>query len=603
VQSETSLERGAVGPVRRALRVGRHVSLHRMTRIALLVGAPALLIGILAWPMFFTSGDFNEDWAHHLWFIWNQSFALRENHHPSFFLNTWYSVYYPQYAFYGGTLDALGALLSLALGNAPIEAYVMIYLLGFAASYGGWYWMSRAAGLSDWWAHVPGLTFITSAYYLTLIYARGDLPEFMGVSTIPLMVASGLSVLRAGRLRLWPALALAASSIVFFGSHNLTIVWGSTFVVLLGVLAVACIPQARRWLRWRGVARVAVLVIPALLVSAWFLLPAIAYESHTQISIGYPVWRQTLRETMSYVSAHNLFAVSRFTAIGGSEFVLSLPILAMVWSLVSVLVCWGGRVRGAWVRTLLLCAGVTILMTVVMTHAGLILILPRPYAILQFAYRLESYVMLAASGAVLAGLVALRSSAGRTRLWTWALVPILLVAVVGAIQQTGAYPRAGSRQAVLKSRIRSDFTTRILTDYTDGAIPHIADSRGRPTEVVFPASAIHDDRISEIVHLRPGQLVYSDIAAGPELVHVTGAKIVGVDPSDNDVLEIGPSIHGSTAGGKGATEVIALSTADGAPIVLGRLLSLVGIFLLLAVFVVLAVRRRSARGERPVRSA
>jgi hypothetical protein len=571
--------------------------------MALLVGAPALLIGVLSWPMFFTNADFNEDWAHHLWFIWNQSLAIRENHQPSFFLNTVYSVFYPQYAFYAGTLDVIGGVLSLALGDAPIETYVLIYLLGFAASYGGWHWMSRAAGLRGWWAHLPGAIFITSAYYITLIYARGDLPEFLGVSMIPLLVASGLSVLRADRLRLWPALALAGSSVIFFGSHSLTMVWGSTFMALMGAIVAACIPQTRRWLTRRGVLRVACLVIPAMLVSAWFLLPMIAYEAHTQISSAYPYWRLTLTSAMSLVSARNLFAVSRVTAISGSEFVLSLPILAMAWSLISILICLRGGLRGLWPRMLLICAGMTVLTTVVMTHAGLILALPRPYAILQFAYRLESYVALAVSGAVLVGLVAMRSGDRRMRIWAWTLVPVLIVAVVGAVQQTSAYPHGeADRQAVIKSRTTSEFTERILTDYTDGHLPHLAPQSGRPAEVVFPVSAIRGDRISKVVHLHPGQLVYSNIGGGPELVHVTGAKIVGVDPEGNDVLEIGPGIDGSKpaaarGGGPKWTEVISLRTADGLPVVLGRLLSLAAIVFLAGVFVVLAGRRLILRAN------
>jgi hypothetical protein len=604
VQGESSLQRMAIAPVRRALGAGRGTSIGHIARLAVLVGAPVLLVLVLAWPMLFTNGDFNEDWAHHLWFIWNQSFALRDNHQPSFFLNTEYSVFYPQYAFYAGTLDVIGGLLSLAAGNAPIETYVLMYLLGFAAAYGGWYWLARAAGLDRWWAHIPGVIFITSAYYLTLIYARGDLSEFMGVSMIPLMVAAGVSVLRAERLRLWPALALVLASVVFFGSHNLTIVWGSTFIALMGALVVICIPRAREWLSWRAAVRVSVLVIPALLVSAWFLLPAVAYESHTQISSEYPLWRLTLKGTMDLVSAENLFAVSPASAVHGSEFVLSLPILAMAWSLLSILVCWRARLRGAWVRALLICAGLTVLTTVVMTHAGLVLALPRPYAILQYAYRLESYVILAVCGAVLAGLVALRDGTRRTRLWTWLLVPILLVAVVGAIQQTDAYPRVGDRQEAIKSRTKSEFTQRILTDYSDGALPQLADSAGRPTEVFFPAGAIRGDRISEVVHLQPGRLVYSNIGGGPELVHVTGARIVGVDPSSNDILEIGPGTRRSKASagshGPAWTEVITLSTASGLPIRLGRLLSLASLVFLLALFLMLAVRRTGA-GERASR--
>ena len=350
------------------------------------------------------------------------------------------------------------------------------------------------------------------------------------------------------------------------------------------------------------------LLIPALLVSAWFLLPAIAYESHTQISAAYPVWRLTLRATMYLVSTQNRFAVSRVTAIGGSEFVLSLPILAMAWTLVSILICWRGGLRGAWVKVLLICAALAALMTVVMTHAGLMLALPQPFAILQFAYRLESYVMLGVSGAVLAALLVLRKDGtDRLRLWAWMLAPILIVSVAGAIVQSSAYPRDGSRESVLKSRIRSEFTPRVLVDYTDGALPHLVAPNATPTEVVFPPEAIRDDRISKVVHLRPGQLVYSNIGGGPELVHVSGAKIVGVDPSDNDVLEIEPargsSKRSAVQRGLAATEVLTLSTADGLPVVLGRLLSLLAIVFLVAMFVVLAVRRfswwstdRGARG-------
>jgi hypothetical protein len=589
MQGESSLHRVFVsGPVRRALGAGRRISVGRVARAVALLGAPMLLIGVLAWPMLFTNGDFNEDWAHHLWFMWNQSLALRDNYHPTLFLNATYSVFYPEYAFYGGTLYVIGGTLSLILGGATIETYVFIYLLGFAAAYGGWYWMARAAGLGPWWANAPGVVFITSAYYLTLIYARGDLPEFMGVSMMPLVIASGLSVLRADRLRVWPALALAASGVVFCGSHNLTLIWGSTSIALMGLVVACCVPEARRWLTRRRLLRVASLVVPAFLVSAWFLLPTLAYQSHTQVGSEFPYWKLTLEATMNLVSAGNLFALSRVTAVPGNEFVLSLPLLAMAWSLIGLLICLLGGLRGAWVRLLLICAAVAALLTVLMTHAGLILALPKPYAILQFSYRLESYVIMAVSGAVLVGLVAIKGGTPRMRIWGWMLAPILIVAVVGAVQQTGAYPHGENRQAVIRSPIKSEFTPRILTDYTDGSLPHFID-RDKPIEVNFPAAAIHGDRISKVVHLRPGELVYTNIGGGPELVRVSGAKIVGVDPADNDVLEIGPSIRESRP-----TEVITLSTAGGLPVVLGRVLSLLGVILLVGVFVALAIRRRAA---------
>ncbi len=565
-------------------------------------GIPILLIGALTWPMLLTSAEFNQDWGNHLWYMWNQSLAILADHRPTYFLNYSHSVFYPVYAFYAGTLYAIVGTLSLALGNAPIAAYVLAYLLDFLAAYGGWLWMARMAGLRGWRAHAPGVIFITSAYYLTLIYARGDLPEFTGVSMVPLVVAAGLSVLRADRLRLWPALALAGGSVVFFGSHNLTVVWASTLIALMGALVAVCIPQARGWLTRGGVLRVASLAIPGCLVNAWFLLPALAYQSHTRISDRFPHWQLLLKASIALVSAHNLFTLSRASfALPGDDFALALPILALAWSAIGCLVfIWKGA-RGAWLRLLAICLGLTMLTVLLMTHAALVLALPRPFAMLQYPYRLESYVILCACGAVLALLVLAGNGARGSRIWSWTLVPILLTMAVGAIQQTGAYPHRGDRNLAVKPRVKPGPRELGFNDYTDGNLTLVLDRHGRPPEVDFPAASVHDDRASKVVHLQPGTAVYTNIAGGPELVHVTGARIIGIDPERNDVLEIGPSRsrgQASAGGASAPTEVIALSAAAGAPVVLGRLLSLAAAVFLVVLLAVLAVGQLALGRER-----
>jgi hypothetical protein len=573
------------------------------------VGVPALMICALAWPMLFTHAELSGDWGTHLWYMWNQSMAIRSNHQPSLFLNYSHSVFYPEYAFYGGTLYAVVGTLSLLFGDAPVETYVAAYLGCFAAAYGGWYWMARMAGLRDWRARAPGLIFITSGYYLTLIYARGDWPEFTGVSMIPLLMASGMSVLRADRLRIWPALALAGSGVLFFGSHTLTVVWGSTVIALTGVAVVVCVPGVRRWLRPRCVLRVACLLIPALLVSAWFLLPAVAYEAHTDIASRYLFWRLVLRSDMYMVSAQNLFSLSRASFIeAGCDFALALPILAMAWSLAGILVVWRSGARGAWTRVLLVCAGLTVLTIVVMTHAGLMLALPRPYAILQFAYRLESYVILAVCGAVVAGLAAAKSGTRSVRIWTWVLVPILIVSGAGAIQQTKYNVLKGNRSSILKPHSGPGPREEGLNDYSDADLPVLVDPSGRPPEVDFPISDARGDRVSATVHLHPGELFYTNLGGGPELVHVAGAKIVGRGPEDNDVLEVDSSAGSSkdvATGGRGTapTEIVAVSPRDGLPIVLGRILSLAAAIFLVVELLVIAVRGMRAAKDEPVARA
>ena len=73
------------------------------------IGGPLLLLLALSWPLLFTGATFNEDWLNHLWYMWHESRALAATHQPSLFLDSTEGVFYPFYAFYGGTLYTLAA--------------------------------------------------------------------------------------------------------------------------------------------------------------------------------------------------------------------------------------------------------------------------------------------------------------------------------------------------------------------------------------------------------------------------------------------------------------------------------------------------------------
>ncbi|HEX5853526.1 MAG TPA: hypothetical protein VFY36_10585 [Solirubrobacteraceae bacterium] len=544
------------------------------------------MIGVLAWPLLFTYSGFAGDWMHHLWFMWHQSLSIQSGHVPSFFLNTSYSVFNPIFAFYGGTLYTVTGTLSLALGEAPMQAYILVYVLDFAAVLGGWYWLGRMAGLSRWLALVPGLIFATSAYYLAVAYVLGDWPEFTGVSMIPLMVAAGLSVLRADRLRIGAAIALTVSSILFFGSHNITIMLGLTTLAIAGLAIVVCVPDARRQITWRGSARVAGVVVPAALVSAWYLLPAIIYASRTRLGREYAHVHESLHATSKLVAFEHLFTLSRASALATPSpypFAVSLPLLAIAWVLAGILILpWGGSNR-MWRRLLLVCMGVASLVIVAMTHVGVLLALPRQYTLIQFSYRLESYVLLALCAAVLVALVLARGSERRLRIWTWLAIPVCAVSLIGAIQQLRGFPYPGQdRYTALDSYAEDSAGNN--EDYQDPSAPILPRRKLKTLE--FPPSTVYNDRVSVSVRMRPGTLVATNIAAGSYLLEVTGAKPVGVDSENDDlVLSIGDGgeRHADEAGAPTQPipeETISVGTGNSLPIVLGRLLTLSGLAIL-----------------------
>ncbi|MCW3003030.1 MAG: hypothetical protein JWQ20_2328, partial [Conexibacter sp.] len=513
---------------------------------------------------------------------WHQGESLLHDQQPSLFVHYDDGLFYPHFAFYGGTLYSVAGALSAVLGGEGLPAYVTTWVAAFAVAYGGWVWLARMAGLGRWAMHAPAVLFITSPYYLTLVYVRGDWPEFVAVSSMPMLAAAGLSVLRAERLRLLPAVALAGATVMFSGSHNLTLLWGGVVVLVLAAVLWLAVPAARRQVTRRSVLRVLGIVVPALLVNAWFLVPDVTYQAHTIIaSMEVRGW---LRDTSPFVAPEHLFALGRSTAVPSRPgFDLGLPVLAMGWALIAVALVLRRTWGTTWMRTFLALAGVTIALIVLMTHVGLVLALPKVFTMIQFSYRLESYILLTIAGGVLAALVLLRGAPVGVRRWTWAMVPVLAISLTGAARQVGDHPEGELLGSFGLPAISS---MGIFADRSVKEIPP-----GPLVKVTFPPALVRDDRLTVTVPLNPGQLVDTNLMVMPALMHVDGARMAGahtvVDAAGNirrhTVLQVDRTAKPGAA-------TITLRAAHPPAVTVGRLLSLLGILGLLAHAAVPAVR-------------
>jgi len=553
----------------------------------MVVGA-TLVVGFLAWPMLFTSSGMGQDWSNHLWYLWRQSIAINRDHEPSLFLDYPGSVFYPFYAFYGGTIYAIFGGLAVLLGNTPVTAYLISYLLGFAAAYGGWYLLARMAGLGRWQAQVPGLLFITSAYYLTLIYARGDWPEFIAVSMLPLFVAAGLRVLMVDRFSLRWATLLVVCALVFFGSHNITMLWAVTSLFIIGSAIAIAAPQVRARITLRGLIRVAGLVIPAALVNAWYLFPTLAYGGRSAIAetFNYGV---TLHRSAGLVSVSHLFTFSRASIVKSTpDFVLALPVLAVAWVVVSIPIAFILKGETVWRRIMWISAAVSVGFTVLMVHVGLILSLPHPYTLLQFSYRLEAYVLFGLCGAVVAILALARTWPRRWRTWSWTMIIVLVASGIGAVQQVDNYPRGDKYPGVVHPDRYVAFNPQHqppfgggLDDYDDATLP-LAERSDSHGEVVFP-EVVYNEKVTVPVDLAAGVLVHTNLKGAPDLVKVEGAKVVGEDRSRSMVLEIQRT--------KRSPGEVTLSRASDLPVAGGRLVTRLAISLLV-LYVVLGLAWR-----------
>jgi hypothetical protein len=320
---------------------------------------------------------------------------------------------------------------------------------------------------------------------------------------------------------------------------------------------------------------------------------------------GHQYWSASLKRFTKPVTAPRLFTFSRVVPAPESGWVFALPLATIAWVFAGAAVLRHAGARGPWMRALALLMLLGTLIVVAMTHPALVLALPRPYTILQFTYRLESYAVLGLSGAVLAALaLAERTSSLAVKIWAWALLGVAAISALGAIQQLSAVPDSGNRRTILSSYLRAQppgFSAPLpLEDYNNIELPALTEDVPQAPHIFFPPTAVHDDRLVEVVHRTPGEVVISNLDSGPELVSVTGARIVGRTTVGNDILQIEPPQgRAATRDASGVpAETIALNPAESAPVVLGRWISAAAAALLALQFAVLAVARlRRARSS------
>jgi hypothetical protein len=549
----------------------------------------AVVILVCSYPMIRGGGFIGFDWFAHLWYIWHQQKSMEQHILPTFFAQNATGVFDPHFAFYGGTLYTITGALAIAIGHEA--AFVAMWIFAFMMAYGGLYWMARQAGVGPWAAHVPGIVFVSSPWYLSSIYVWGSFGQNMAFSALLLLLASAFSVVRADRLKPWPAAALALSVLLYTGSHSLTLAWASTAMAVLGVAFFALVPGFRRLLSWRGLRRVFAVAVPAGLVNAWFLIPATAYQGHTYLGTNYQLAAGLLFTSMYYVKAEHILTLTRSRADPASPHLAEqLPLLAAGWAVVGIVLSRPG-LRSQWLRTGVLMLLAAIGMWVLLTHYSLIMGLPHPYDQIQAPYRLEAYVNLAVGGLLIAALVlVMRARPGFLRRWTWLMVPILLLIVVQARGQVldpmsanAPGPQWNAPAPYLTKDVRLG-----MADYINMNVP--AYQPDRPfTFVLFDATKTErTGRADATVDAQPGEYVQTNLKVSTPLIKVAGASIVARDPVGNAFLQI-------DAGAKPGAAHVVVTPAHPAPVVLGRILTLLGLLGLMGVALALFLRARGVR--------
>jgi hypothetical protein len=589
--------------VRNHLRVrrlaARDLLLRRRRECDLLVAALAVIL--VAAPMLFTSAGFAVDFTNHLWLIWAAGRALVQSGHPSYFLNaSGMGVFYPWFAFYGGTLYMIVGGISELSGGHPIFAYVGVTTLAIAGSYLGMMWLARELGLRGWASHAPALAVVTSAYYITNLYGRGAWTEFMATAVIAPLLASGVHLARAPSWRPWPMLVFVVSAIIFTGSHNITLLWGSTVAILAGVMMWLALGRPRQLPRHR-LAMLGGLGAASVLVNAWYLLPDIGYaqdvRAHAEaLAVAGASFFDTpgilldpLRKVPAESTTPALF--------------VQVPVWFLVWGLVAgALLLWRRHsrdtLRGVWIGIAILIA---VLLGMIM-FTGLWSVMPFPFDEIQFPYRLGTYIFYAVAGLALVGALALQRAAAREgpsrtiRGLRLGLAGVCAVSVGLCVWQQWV-PNTlfhdwsyVNRQEALVSVNKVPRTWYDPGSYNDNEARVLKAPQGR--SLIIDPSRVHGDRYAAWLRVPSGLApIQTNIAGGRYLVRLSGLTWLGRN-------QYGYAVVRRERAGSGPVHVV-LETTPSAALALGWAISILAILAILAALAwacaqSLRARRRSS---------
>jgi hypothetical protein len=499
--------------------------------VALALLGAATLVAAFG-PMLFTGRAFGPDWGNHLWLVWQQERAISSGGLPTYFVHgPPMGLFYPHFAFYGGSLYALTAYLATLVGTSA--AYVLSWVGVAGMAYAGWVWLARLAGLHDWLAHVPAIVFTVSSFRLTVAYAGGAWGEFVAPSAIPVLAAATITALRSGPSTR-TSLALAGASLILTGSHTITLVWGPLYLAAWALILVLVLRpriDSRRVLALLGPIGLGASL------NAWFLAPLAAYRESLRIQdlIGEPDF---VEASGPYATIANVFGVWPNDPVPGDLPGLSvqLPTLALAWAVLAVALLALSNRRSArssrWLPAAALAATVLLgVLLILIWPGGAWTWLPHALHVVQFPHRLHTYTALTAAAIVLLGAAAFRRTdlRRRTRLAGEAVLgAILLLAVAAGAWQAWTTPSGLGRSESLADPQRAPATWYDPGSFRDRSLPIVPPEGPR---LSAPPEAGADGRLRYTVGERNiGKPALTDLAAPPRLLRLRGGDIVGRDP-------------------------------------------------------------------------
>ena len=505
---------------------------------------PVVVIAALFAPFALTDRPFWLDASNQLWLI-AQRQQISGGWTSYFVSSDRTGLFFPIFAFYGGTIFSAFGALAAWLGHVMVVD-ALSWLMPFVLAFAGLTWISQQAGLRGWRTQVAGLVYVSSAYYVTNVYGRGAWAETVATSAIPMVVAAGTWLIRHDVWRWLPMVAFVLSSVILIGSHNITLLWGTAFLGLVACIALwAFWPEARSAVKPGVLSRVALLGALSAGITMAFLLPDVVYSSQTFVGAQEKLFAFTPGpwfESVFVPLFHPLRMVPKWSTT--PSLYPQLPVVLLLWLIAFGVFVIARRdrlpipLRRFFLGLSLLGAILLVLMLWEESWRHL----PKIATLIQFSSRLQTYVLFVLSGLVIIALRVIEKplveswtphgrNAGRQKpyslAWVASLVVILAFGFGLSVWQVWASKSAFAHRAeALTARGFAPISWYDLGSYNDVSQPVVPVAPAR--RVDLDARLEQGGVFHQLIDLPPGyQPIATNIAAGPDLVEVRGVVPVG----------------------------------------------------------------------------
>jgi len=385
---------------------------------------------------------FSNDWLNHLWLIGYGAEAVRKHHFPPLVLTASelgglpYPIFYG-YLFYP-ILNVLAAVVGLrtAVRLAVVGVLALQYALVHRAA--------RSGGASNLLATATAALVTWAIYPLTNLYHRGALTEFFAGAFLTCAVCRWFSFLDADtpRRRLRAALEVGLLYSLAAGTHPITALYGLCFLIGLSLTIFIRLGMSiHRPIRGRLCALVPAAGLTTLLLAPWAYV-CVEFNGKLSVQNG-KVW---LFENDIDCWWVRLFPFPLDVRVWRNPpGLVETPYLDaqvnMPLAILAAVVIWGTirvqRKAGLW---LALAIGLGVMSLWLSLRLEPYDVLPGVFRVVQFSYRMVTYVNLALLVAVLLALRVVPSHphmAGwlSPRVWTAILACVVTLSAVGLLMK------------------------------------------------------------------------------------------------------------------------------------------------------------------------